>query len=90
MVFVAAFQKRPAPDAIVQAPVSQTMNASGYSFVEVQTQEGPLWLAGPEAEIAEGDLLAWQGGMVMRGFVSKSLDRTFEEILFVEELSVVR
>jgi hypothetical protein len=90
LFFVGAFQPPQAPAAITQAPVSETMNAGGYTFVEVQTEDGPLWLAGPESEISEGDLLTWQGGAVMRGFVSKSLDRTFEEILFVEALSVVR
>ncbi len=90
LFFVGAFQKGPAPEAVTQAPVSQTMDAGGYTFAEVETEEGPLWLAGPEAEIAEGDVLTWQGGMVMRGFNSKSLDRTFDEILFVEALSVVR
>ena len=90
LFFVGAFQAPQALEVITQAPVSETMNAGGYTFAEVQTEDGPLWLAGPESVIAEGDLLTWQGGAVMRGFVSKSLDRTFDEILFVEALSVVR
>ena len=89
LIFVAAFQAPQAP-VIAEAPVTQTMNAGGYTFAEVQTENGPLWLAGPESEISEGDLLTWQGGAVMREFVSKSLDRTFDEILFVDAMSVVR
>ena len=61
-----------------------------HDFVRTLLPEGDVREVCVESVIAEGDLLTRECGAVMRGFVSKSLDRTFDEILFVEALSVVR
>lgn len=72
-----------------QGVVAETMNAGGYTYVRVDADGKDLWLAGPQTEIAEGDRVRWSGGMLMRGFTSNSLSRTFDEILFVNEFAVI-
>lgn len=74
----------------VQGVVGQVFTGGGYAYVQVAVEGDPIWLAGPMAKVTVGETVAWQGGTTMYGFESKSLDRTFEEILFVERISVVR
>ena len=83
-----------------QGTVTETMNAAGYTYVQVRvgeefgwmgapdTEEPLVWLAGPETELAVGDVVSWQGGSIMREFRSNTLDRTFAEIVFVGSLTV--
>jgi len=42
----------------------------------------------PQTEVAVADRVAWQGGSVMVNFESRSLGKTFPEILFVGGVSI--
>lgn len=93
--FADAFRKpgqTPAPAAgrtgAGSGVVQETMDSGGYTYVRVTADGSDVWLAGPTTELKEGDPVAWSSGIVMRGFVSKTLDRTFDEILFVNALQV--
>jgi len=49
--------------------------------------ESGTWLAGPETEIKKGDQITTPTkGSEMEGFNSKTLDRTFETINFVDAI----
>lgn len=67
--------------------VSQVIASGGYVYVEAEAGGRKLWLAAPVADVAVGDVVRWEGGSVMRGFHSNSLDRSFDEILFVAVVS---
>jgi len=73
-----------------QGKVQSVNNVAGYSYLEVE-MEGHItfWLAVPETQVNVGDTISWQGGSMMRNFSSKSLNRTFEEILFASGINVV-
>lgn len=77
----------PAPGAAAVPPgsgkVLETMNAATYTYARVETASGEQWIAGPQTTVAVGDTISWSGGNEMKNFPSKSLDRTFETILFV-------
>ena len=70
--------------------VLTVFHAAGYTYLEVEQKDAATWVAAPQATVSEGDRVTWQGGTTMYGFSSRSLDRTFEEILFVEGVQVVR
>lgn len=72
-----------------QGEVTETMNAGGYTYVQVKAGETSIWLAAPETEIAVGQTVAWNGGMRMPNFHSNTLDRSWDEIYFVEGVTVV-
>jgi len=79
----------PAPPAEPAEPhtgkVLQTINSGGYTYVELRKKDGKkVWLAVTAAEIAVGSQQTFSPGMVMRGFESKTLKRTFDEIIFSE------
>jgi hypothetical protein len=62
--------------------VVETMNAAGYTYVLVATDGSESWIAVPETQVTEGSTIQYYQGMVMQNFVSKTLDRTFESIIF--------
>jgi hypothetical protein len=71
-----------APATPVTGKVLETMDASGYTYMNVETDEGAKWVAVNQTPVAVGDEVTFMDGMVMQNFVSKSLDRTFPEIVF--------
>ncbi len=86
ILFVDAFTKGGPPTR--GGTVIQAIDAAGYTYLEVETDGGRIWLAGPQTAVAEGDVVAWEGEMPMRGFRSSTLERTFDEILFVGKVVV--
>jgi hypothetical protein len=76
------------PNAVAATPNSgrilQLMQAGGYTYAEVQASGNQkVWIAGGPIQLKVGDSVQWADYAVMRNFTSKSLGRTFEEILFV-------
>jgi hypothetical protein len=69
--------------------VLEVLTSGGYSYVELQSDNASMWLATPETTVSEGDRIAWQGGSVMREFTSNTLNRTFDEILFVGSVEIL-
>ncbi len=74
---------------INRVKVLSTMNSGGYTYVEYLENGKKLWLAGPEIKVFLGDDVEFAGAMPMGPFTSKTLNRTFDKILFVSSLSVV-
>jgi len=71
-----------------QGKVIETMNAGGYTYVQLDMGPQKIWAAGPETSVKVGDTVSFQGGSPMQNFPSKTLNRTFETILFVPSLQV--
>lgn len=66
--------------------VLQMQNGGGYTYAEVETGAGQkVWIAGSQIDVKPGDMVQWGSYAVMRDFHAKSLDRTFPEILFVNQ-----
>ena len=63
--------------------VVESMSAAGYSYIRVEENGNSVWLAAPETTIEVGQSILWSGGTPMRNFNSRSLDRNFDEIIFV-------
>jgi len=67
----------------LKGKVINTMNASGYTYVEVDTGENKVWAAGPVTPIKVGQQIEFLTRMPMHDFQSKSLNRTFPIVYFV-------
>lgn len=78
-----------AADLPHEGKVVSTISASGYSYVEVTTGKGIQWIAGPATPMKAGDTIRFSDGPVMANFTSKSLQRTFPTITFVDHVAVV-
>jgi len=74
-----------------QGTVKEMMYAAGNTYMHVDTGNGkPVWIAATMMRIKPEQKVQWADAAVMRNFSSKSLHRTFDEILFVSNASVVQ
>ncbi|MBL1276661.1 MAG: hypothetical protein COB30_011280 [Ectothiorhodospiraceae bacterium] len=74
-----------------QGVVKELLHASGYTYMNVDTGAGKsIWIAATMMRVKNEDNVQWADAAVMRNFNSKSLHRTFDEILFVSSASVVK
>ena len=70
--------------------VLETMNAAGYTYVQVDENGQKLWLAVMETKVNVGDTVEFPDSPPMLNFQSKSLKRTFEKIIFAPGLRIVK
>ncbi|GAB4346058.1 MAG: hypothetical protein Kow0089_23260 [Desulfobulbaceae bacterium] len=66
----------------IKGKILETMDASGYTYVNVETETGPVWAAMPQTKVEVGQEIALAGGMEMQNFESKTLGRTFDSVIF--------
>jgi hypothetical protein len=66
----------------VQGKVLETIDASSYTYVNVDTGEGTQWVAIPGADFEVGEEVSFAGGMEMKDLESKTLGRTFDSVVF--------
>jgi len=69
-------------DNVITGKVMETMDSAGYTYLLVDTGKAQQWVAIPETKVAAGDEVSYHDGMVMPNFTSKSLNRTFESVIF--------
>ena len=69
------------PATPVKGKVLETMDAAGYTYLNVETDQGSKWIAVNQT-VEVGEEVTFMDGMVMQNFFSKTLDRTFPEIVF--------
>lgn len=67
--------------------VLEVIDSPMYTYLQVTSDKGPLWLAAFKTDIAKGAAVRYSSGVAMSGFYSKSLDRTFDTIVFVDSLA---
>jgi len=66
--------------------VVETMNAAGYTYVQVDSGKEKIWAAAPEFAVAVGDSVVVPEGMPMHNYHSKTLDRDFSVVYFVDSV----
>ncbi len=68
--------------SILTGKVLEAHNGSGYTYIHLETESGNKWIALPETSAPEGEEISVVIEMTMENFESKSLERTFEKIIF--------
>lgn len=63
--------------------VVETMDAGGYTYVNVNADGETYWIAGPKTPVTAGQSISYMEQMWMHDFHSKSLDKNFDKIMFV-------
>ena len=66
----------------ISGTVAETMDSGGYTYILLKEGKTSQWVAAPVMQVKKGQRVTLQGGMVMKGFKSKSLKRTFPSIIF--------
>lgn len=68
----------------IEGRVLEVMEVSGYTYVQVDAGGETLWAAAPSVPVRVGDDVTFSTDMPMRDFYSKSLQREFDVIYFVD------
>lgn len=69
--------------------VLEVIETDTYTYLQVTTEKGPLWLAAYKMQLAKGATVKYSNGVAMSRFHSKSLNRTFDVIVFVDTIEQV-
>ena len=70
-----------------QGEVVSVEQAGAYTYLEVKEQtEKTFWVAVSSADVKVGDYVRFQKELVTKNFKSKTLNRTFEELMFASDL----
>ncbi len=70
------------PAGIIKGKAKEVLSGGGFTYVLIGAEKGDTWVAVPETKVAVGEACAVAEGQVMQNFPSKSLNRTFAEIVF--------
>ncbi len=62
--------------------VEETMNSGGYTYMLLSIGKDKIWVATPQFQVAKGDNVVLMPGQTMKNFHSKTLNRTFETVIF--------
>lgn len=68
--------------------VLATLDAPGYTYMELENSGKRFWIAAPTTRVKIGDRVQFVQSMVMNNFASKTLNRTFDRIIFVTAATV--
>ena len=77
----------PANAPTAAGTVIETMNASGYTYMLVESGAEKNWVAIPTTTVEKGTTVNYYQGMVMKDFTSKTLNRTFDAVIFSSGLA---
>ena len=73
--------------AAFKGKVVEKQDASVYTYIRLDDGAGKeIWAAVPQTQLEIGEEIALRGGSVMTNFNSKTLNRTFESIIFASGL----
>jgi len=67
--------------------VEEVVQDNAYTYLRVVEQDSERWLAITKREVEEDEILYYSSSMRMNNFESKELDRTFETVYFVDNIS---
>lgn len=68
--------------------VAETVDSGGYTYVRLE--ENNRWVASRTFTVSVGDNVTYENAAEMGDFHSRSLDRTFENILFTQDIEVFK
>lgn len=67
--------------------VQEVIQARAYTYLNVKEKDSDFWIAITKREIEAGETFSFAGGLAMKNFESKDLQRTFETIYFVDKIA---
>jgi len=79
-------QPAPGQSGGITGTVVESMDAAGYTYVQVDNGTEKVWAAAPKFTVAVGDSVVVPEGMAMTNYHSKSLDRDFPVVYFVDSV----
>jgi len=81
-----ALQKTP----LYYGKVLEITSVKNYTYLKIDEKGQTLWIAIAKAEVSVGDKVGFDKQTLMTNFRSNTLNKTFERIYFVSEISLPR
>ena len=69
-------------DDELSGKVVKTMSSGGYTYALIEKGDKKTWVAVPQTKIVKGQTVTFLPGAEMSNFQSKTLNRTFDKIIF--------
>lgn len=82
-----ADQKAESGDEFESFVVKETLAAGGYTYVLGEQNDSTKWYAITAREVVAGEKYYFVDPLVMTDFYSKELDRPFDQVIFLQEVS---
>lgn len=70
-----------------QATVQETKNSGGYTYMKVKDGSKSYWIAMTQRDVKVGDTIKYNEQGWMKNFHSKTLNHTFDNILFAGDVN---
>lgn len=70
-----------------KAEVKEVIQTSSYTYLRVEKNKQDQWIAINKQEITIGAIIYYENGLKMNNFTSPELQRTFETVYFVQQIS---
>ncbi|HSD64123.1 MAG TPA: hypothetical protein VLB50_10005, partial [Ignavibacteriaceae bacterium] len=67
--------------------VSDFIQTPNYTYILASENSNEYWIAVPKMDAQKGEVLYFSQSMEMKDFKSETLNRTFDSILFVQDIS---
>lgn len=81
---LSASTKMPNDEGIVVS----VLDTTGYTYMELKNGDRHFWIAAPTTKVKVGDHIRFVESMTMTNFSSKTLNRTFQQIIFVSSTMI--
>jgi hypothetical protein len=78
----AAGKPEPESTGTISGKVLEAKDVDSYTYLRLKTVDGEVWAAVAKVPVKLGDDVTIEDVALMQNFVSRSLDRTFDEIYF--------
>ena len=72
-----------------QGKVLETSSAAGYTYMLLEAGGKKHWVAGTQVKAKVGDVVSYITNVTMQNFTSKTMNKTFDSIIFASSVSVV-
>jgi hypothetical protein len=66
--------------------VQEVLQARAYTYLHVKEKDTDFWIAITKREVEPGETFSYAGGLEMKNFESKDLQRTFDTIYLVDRI----
>ncbi len=73
-------------DGYASVKVQEVEQVGSYTYMLVKGDGPEHWIAAQSMTAFPGETYKYKGGLLMEDFYSKDLDRTFDHVLFLEEI----
>lgn len=73
-----------------EGEVVSSVDGAGYTYLELKHQGKTFWIAGTQVSAKKGDKIRFDENVVMENFFSKTLNRSFDRIIFASAVKVVK